>query len=119
MGARFLAVFADAPLLFFGVVIGVALVFRLGVGVAREAARPDVVAPTFVTGAEPRPAASAGIGLHADPSASALPGLPGVTPNGATSAGEVGAAAKVQPLGMPTPARVAPRPRGHGRRPPR
>lgn len=113
MGARFLAIFADTPLLFFGVVIGVALVFRLGVGVAREAARPDVVAPTFVTGAEPRPAASGGIGLHADPSAS------GVAPSSATSAAEVGAAAKVQPLGMPSPARVAPRPRGHGWRPPR
>lgn len=116
MAARFLGVFAGAPVLFFGVVIGVALVFRLGVGAVRDAATPEPVAPTFVTGAGPRSSAGAAAAepprLHADPSASALPSP--------TPAAEVGAAAKVQPLGSPSsppPVRIAPRPRGHGRRP--
>jgi hypothetical protein len=84
-------------------------VFRLGVGLAREAARPEVVAPTFVTGAEPRPEASTGLSLGPDPSASALPGA------SSAQVAEVGAAAKVQPLGA-LPARTAPRSRSHGRR---
>ena len=63
MKARAFAVFADAPILFFAVVIGVALTFRVAVGVVRDAKTPPVVAPTFVTGPEP--------GLEAGPRAAA------------------------------------------------
>lgn len=106
MWARVAAIFADAPFLFFGVVIGVAVLFRFTVGAVRDASVPPVVAPTFVTGPEP--------GL-ASASATTEPSS-GPSPSPAPSAiGEVGAAAKVQPIGAP--ARVAPKPRGHGRRP--
>ena len=101
MKTRFLAIFADAPIVFFAVVIGVALTFRIAVGAVRDAAVPEPVAPTFATGPHvtgPEP------GL-----ASASAPLPVAT-------AEVGAAAKVQPIGTPTPARVSPKPRGHGRR---
>ena len=95
MGGRIRQLFRGTPFLFFGVVLGVAILFRVGVGVgvgvAREAAQPDPVAPTFVS-TQPEP------GLAPTPSA------------------EVGAAARVQPIG--TPARVPPKTRGHGRRPP-
>jgi hypothetical protein len=106
MKARAFAVFADTPVLFFAVVIGVALTFRITVGVVRDARAVPVVVPTFATGPEPGLAerdARAG----AAPQATATP----------TPSVEVGAAAKVQPFGTPAPARVAPRPRGHGRKP--
>lgn len=107
MGSRFLAIFADTPVLFFAVVIGVALTFRIAVGVAREAATPEVVAPTFATSAEKGVTQPV-----ADPEAK-------LDPKPAPSAevkATVGAGApKVQPVGAP--ARVAPKPRGHGRRP--
>lgn len=44
MYARLAAVFADTPLLFFAVVIGVALAFRVGVGLARAEADPSAAA---------------------------------------------------------------------------
>ena len=117
MGGRFLAVFADTPVLFFAVVIGVALTFRVAVGVARDAATPDVVAPTFVTGAEPSNGVTQPVAdPDSKPSASASAsgnGSAEVSPRA-----EVGAAAKVQPIGRPAPAHVAPKPRGHGRRAP-
>jgi hypothetical protein len=50
MKTRFLAIFADAPVVFFAVVIGVALTFRFAVGAVRDAAVPEPVAPTFATG---------------------------------------------------------------------
>ena len=99
MGGRIRHVFGETPFLFFGVVIGLAVLFRLGVGVARESARPDVVAPVFVS-TSPEP------GLSAMPSPSA--------PSTSTS-GEVGAIGRVQPIG--TPVQVPPKTRGHGRRP--
>lgn len=120
MGARFVSIFRDAPVLFFGVVIGVALVFRLGVGSAREAMRPDssTDAPAFTTSTAAGPSASAG----AKPSFAADPDA---KPISEVRKAEIGAAGQVQPLGAephddrraPTPARVAPKPRGHGRRP--
>jgi hypothetical protein len=100
MKVRVLGVFAETPVLFFGVVIGVAVVFRLGVGVVREARIPPVVVPTFATGPEP------GLAATASATATAVPSV------------EVGAAARVQPFGSPQPARVAPRPAPrHGRKP--
>lgn len=98
MGGRIRQVFGETPFLFFGVVIGLAVLFRVGVGVARESARPDVVAPTFIS-TSPEPGLSA---------------TPPETPRTSTT-GEVGAAARVQPIG--TPVRVPPKTRGHGRRP--
>lgn len=108
MKTRLFAVFADTPLLFFAVVIGVALTFRITVGVVRDARAVPVVVPSFATGPEPGLAeadakAEAGVVV----TGSAAPALPV----------EVGAAARVQPFGTPQPARVAPRPRGHGRKP--
>ncbi|HSO34182.1 MAG TPA: hypothetical protein VLT33_16720 [Labilithrix sp.] len=101
MGLRVRHLFGETPFLFFGVVLGVALLFRVGVGLARDAATPAAVAPTFVTtGPEP------GLAAAAAPS-------PSTTSTPATA--EVGAAAKVQPIGSPV--RVPPKPRGHGRRP--
>lgn len=105
MGGRIRQLFGETPFLFFGVVLGVALLFRVGVGGAREAAQPDPAAPTFVS-TQPEP------GLAPTPSA---PATPTASP-GTTSTAEVGAAARVQPIG--TPARVPPKTRGHGRRPP-
>jgi hypothetical protein len=103
MRARIVAVFADTPFVFFAVVIGVALTFRIGVGVVRDANAPPVVAPTFATGPEP--------GL-AEPRAASSAPVPVAAPSV-----EVGAAARVQPFGTPPPARVAPKPRGQGRKP--
>ncbi len=104
MGGRIRQVFGETPFLFFGVVIGVAVLFRVGVGVARESARPDVVAPTFIS-TSPEPGLSA-----------STPNTPNTSTSTSTSTtGEVGAAARVQPIG--TPVRVPPKTRGHGRRP--
>ena len=105
MRLRAVAIFADAPIVFFAVVIGVALTFRVAVGAVRDAAHPEPPAPTFATDAP----------LVTGPE----PGLPSGTSSvagtaSAASAAEVGAAAKVQPIGTPTPARLAPKPRGHG-----
>ena len=99
MKTRLLAVFADTPIVFFAVVIGVALTFRVAVGAVRDAAIPEPVAPPFATGP-----------LVTRPE-------PGLAPLPAAATAEVGAAAKVQPIGTPTPARVSPKPRGHGRQP--
>ena len=109
MKTRAFALFADTPILFFAVVIGVALTFRITVGVVRDARAIPVVAPTFETGPEPGLAASsAKAEAGATATATALP-VPSV---------EVGPAARVQPFGAPPqPARVAPKLRGHGRKP--
>lgn len=103
MGGRIRQVFGETPFLFFGVVIGLAVIFRVGVGVARESARPEVVAPVFVS-TSPEP------GLSAMPSAT-----PSASTPSASTTGEVGAVGRVQPIG--TPVQVPPRTRGHGRRP--
>jgi hypothetical protein len=79
----------DMPVLFFSVVLGVALTFRVAVGWAR-AERPPI-APTFVTTAP-------------EPGLALLP-----TPPATRAAAEV-------PVVVPLPGRGAPRPRG--RRPP-
>lgn len=113
MWARLRAVFGEAPFLFFGVVVGVAFAFRVGAGWAREAAAPPVVAPTFVT-TGPEPGIASGFVAPQRPAAAGVSLGDGVAPS---ATAEVGAAAKVQPLGMPSPPRVAPKPRGHGRRP--
>ena len=106
MWTRFRDIFADTPILFFAVVIGVALTFRVAVGAIREASTPPVVAPTFVTTAPEPGLASA---------ASASTSTPSSEGAGSAPVAEVGAAAKVQPIG--SPARLSPKPRGHGRRP--
>jgi hypothetical protein len=106
--ARALAVFGDAPMLFFAVVIGVAFTFRVVVGVVRDAKVPPVVAPTFATGPEPGLPSMAEQAEPAKAAAAAPASAPSV---------EVGAAARVQPFGSPPPARVAPKPRGRGRKP--
>jgi hypothetical protein len=112
MKTRILAVFADAPIVFFAVVIGVALTFRIAVGVIRDAAVPEPVAPTFATGpivTGPEPGLASASTTTGTSDASPLPT--------AAATAEVGVAAKVQPIGTPQPARVSPKPRGHGRRP--
>ena len=104
MKTRVFAVFADTPIVFFAVVIGVALTFRITVGVVRDARAVPVVVPTFATGSEPG-LAETKVDAAAQVTATPAPSV------------EVGAAAKVQPFGTPAPARVAPKPRGHGRKP--
>lgn len=101
MKTRVCAVFADAPIVFFAVVVGVALTFRIIVGDARAV---PVVVPTFATGSE-HGLAETKVDAAAQVTATPAPSV------------EVGAAVKVQPFGTPAPARVAPKPRGHGRKP--
>ena len=111
MWGKLAAIFGDAPVLFFAVVIGVALTFRVTVGWVRDAQTPPVVAPTFATGSD--------VKLEADRDAKPMPS-PTVSPTTTATTtlnAEVGAAASVQPIGSPRPVRVAPKPRGHGRRP--
>lgn len=110
MWVRFRGLFGDAPVLFFAVVIGVALTFRVVVGAIRDASLAPEVAEAFATGAEPG-LAEANAKADADAKASA----DAKAKADANAIGEVGALAKVQPIGMP--ARVAPKVRGHGRRP--
>lgn len=113
MKTRFLAVFADAPIVFFAVVIGVALTFRIAVGAVRDAAHPEPAAPTFASGpvvTGPEPGLASG-------TASVTAAASAASATSSASTAEVGAAAKVQPLGMPTPARPTPKLRGHARRP--
>ena len=85
--------------MFFGVIIAVTVVFRIGVGAVREARIPPVVAPTFVTGPEP----------GVSPSAPATTASAAATIAAPVPTVEVGAAARVQPFGS--------RPRGHARKP--
>jgi hypothetical protein len=108
MWLKLSTMFGDAPILFFAVVIGVALTFRFAVGAVREASVTPDVAPTFATGADPATS------TNAKPEAT-KPSVDPTTKANADPIGEVGAAAKVQPIGAP--ARVAPKVRGHGRRP--
>lgn len=117
MRGRLLAIFADVPVVFFAVVIGVALTFRVAVGAVRDASLPKDVAPTFVTGPEPG-LASAGARADADERAAADADAPKTNASApAVPQAEVGAAGRVQPIGSPPPARTGPKPRGHGRRP--
>jgi hypothetical protein len=88
-------VLEDAPLLFFGVLIGVTLTFRIAVGWAHDASTPPVVAPTFVIPGPP-------------PAVSVAPETP--AREASTS---VSGTAETK-VAVP---RVAPKPRGHGRRP--
>ncbi len=108
MWVRFRGLFGDAPVLFFAVVIGVALTFRVAVGAIRDASLAPEVAEAFATGAEPGLA-------EAEAEAKAKAGADAKAKADANAIGEIGAVAKVQPIGMP--ARVAPKVRGHGRRP--
>jgi hypothetical protein len=95
MKGRFLALFEHAPVLFFAVVIGVALTFRVSIDAVRDLVKPEESVPVFVSGPEPGlPSMKTDAEARAAASATALPGA------------EVGAAAKVQPLGSSPPARV-------------
>jgi hypothetical protein len=108
MWHRVVSLLGDAPLVFFAVVIGVALTFRITLGWVRDAATPPDVAPTFATGASAAAKAEAPAAREA----------PRPAPSATTALdAEVGAAATVQPLGAPRPAWTAPRPRPRGRRP--
>lgn len=123
MWLRLRLVFGEAPFLFFAVVIGVALTFRVAVGFARDAATPPVVAPSWpVAGAThvttgPEPGLASGSMAPERPASASASGTPGGL--SASTPAAVGAGSREQPVGSPSPspARVAPRPRGHGRRP--
>jgi len=131
--------FADTPVLFFAVVIGVALTFRVAIGWARDAQVAPAAAPTFTTAAPAAPtpdvtggSGGSGAGGHdesvsgASATGATRPGSGGGDANGAGSRAEgAGAARKGRgglrrdpQAGEARPAAtVAPRPRGHGRRP--
>jgi hypothetical protein len=76
--ARMAALFADLPIVFLAVVLGVALTFRVAIGWAKEGATPEppavsalaapTVAPAATTGTAARP-----VVMAADPQATALP----------------------------------------------
>lgn len=132
MGARFLAVFADTPVFFFAVIIGVALTFRVGIGAVRDASTPPDVAPTFVTGAEPGLAeadAAARAAKAATEARAAKDAREQAEARATAASVELGAAARVQPIGRSFPRfgsgsgsaadPATPKPRGHGRRPAR
>jgi hypothetical protein len=108
-------VLTDLPLVFFGVVLGVALIFRLGVGLARETVATAGPIPTATSREVTR-----GAELQADPRAGGpLPDRPEAA---AGAAADVGGTARVQAArALPTlpgaPVRIPPRPRGHGHRP--
>ena len=101
------AVLADAPIVFFAVVIGVALTFRVAVGAVRDAAQPEPVAPTFATtGSSASTASSAPIvPIVSGPEPGLASGTASATGGARTTTtaevAEIGAAAKVQPLGSP------------------
>lgn len=85
--------FRDAPYVFFAVVIGVALSFRIAIGWVKEASTPPEVAPTFTT----TPV------VH-EPAAGAAPA-------------ETARSKPSEPVdGRPSGVRASPKPRGHGRR---
>jgi len=130
---------ADAPILFIGIVIGVALLFRVAVGAAREATSPPVEAPTFTTTSSSSPeatatpaTAAASTSSPASAAAAAATGTATATGTSIGTATAVGAATATGasrrgiPMARdpdardlaPAPPRVAPRPRGHGRRVP-
>lgn len=101
MGLRVRDTFAGTPYLFFGVVLGVAVLFRLGIGVLKSSTTPEPEVPVF---ASTEPATSA-------------PGKNDIAPANDAPAPALTATATSKP-GGPGPARNAPRPRGHGRRSP-
>ena len=111
MGGRVRNTFADTPYLFFVVVIGVALTFRLGIGALRSSSTAEPEAPVFAsTEAATAPSARSGNAIapaNDSPTAGSSPST-----NAGTNAVTNTAA------GGPSPARTTPRPRGHGRRTP-
>lgn len=81
---RLSALFSSTPLLFLGVVIGVAVLFRLGIGLVKSSTEPEATAPLFTTTASPSSVAAAArstgenagtqpVKLNADPAAMPLP----------------------------------------------
>jgi hypothetical protein len=100
MGWRLRDTFAGTPYVFFAVVIGVAVFFRLGIGVLRSSTTPEPEVPVFAS-TEPAPTAAAKNDIAPANDAPA----PAVTSTTAKP-------------GSPAPARGTPRPRGHGRRGP-
>lgn len=101
MGWRVRDMFAGTPYLFFAVVIGVAVFFRLGIGVLRANTTPEPEVPVFAS-TEPAPAASA---------------KNDIAPANDAPSPAVTSTTTAKP-GAPAPARGTPRPRGHGRRTP-
>jgi hypothetical protein len=101
MGWRLCETFAGTPYVFFAVVIGVAVFFRLGIGVLKSSATPEPEVPVFAS-------------TEAAPSASAKKDI---APANDSPAPGVTGAATAKPGSGPAPARATPRPRGHGRRP--
>ncbi len=72
--ARLAAMFAEMPVLFFAVVIGVALTFRVAIGYARSAATED---PTAATPShETVPAPTTAVTFAPDPAVTAQPAPP-------------------------------------------
>jgi len=106
LGGRVREILAETPLLFFGVVLGVALLFRVGVGVAHEATQPEVVAPTFVS-TQPERGVAQSVATAPSASTTAEVGAP----EGPGTEGAPGR--RVQPSGS----RGAPKTRAHGRTP--
>lgn len=126
-------VLADAPILFIGIVIGVALLFRVAVGAAREATAPPVEVPTFATTTSLTPGPSNGSAADdamaaaaATAAATATTAATASTTASTTSAETTGTPRRGIPMRRdpdardlaPAPPRVGPRPRGHGRRVP-
>lgn len=122
MWLRLRLIFGEAPILFFGVVIGVALTFRAAAGFVREASTPPIVAPTWPGGdaayvtTGPEPGIASGFVAPERPTSTSTGTSTGAGTGASTTAG-VGAAVRAQPVGSPSPPRVTPKPRGHGRRP--
>ena len=97
IGYRFRALFENTPFFFFGVVLSLAVVFRAGVGLYRDAAAEEKMAVS------PSPEVSAP--TSSAPAVSTAESSPSTPASTSTSREPIGA-----------PARVAPKTRGHGRR---
>lgn len=109
MRHRIAAFFGDAPLLFIGIVLGIAVVFRVGL----DAVRPASAEPASETAEAAAPAA-----VHEAPRAPTAPASPPAPPAGEPGAERTSASASA-PADARRSTRGAPhrrKPRTHGRR---
>jgi hypothetical protein len=70
---RVAGVFSQAPLLFFAVVIGVAVMFKIGIGWMQSGVTAEPETPSVAKTSHEDPRAAASVSFQADPAAQPLP----------------------------------------------